>query len=331
MPLLRQTKDQLGSPYLVDHADNPVEWWAWGTDALDHARALDRPIFLSIGYASCHWCHVMAHESFEDPAIARLLNDSFVSIKVDREERPDIDAIYMAATQLQSGHGGWPMSVFLLPDGRPFMAGTYYPPEDRHGQVGFTRLLHALTDAWTNQRDAVTAQAGELQAALEREISFVDRLGSHPDALDLGASRRLLRDELVAKVDEDGGFGDAPKFPRPSYFEVLTAFDDDETRSALTRTLDAMSRRGLYDHLRGGFARYSVDAQWHVPHFEKMLSDQALLARGYLLASRRDTSRPEWRDVAHLDELSRLTRTERDFDELLSPQGPSRVPARWLR
>ncbi len=302
MPLLRQTKDQLGSPYLVDHADNPVEWWAWGTDALDHARALDRPIFLSIGYASCHWCHVMAHESFEDPAIARLLNDSFVSIKVDREERPDIDAIYMAATQLQSGHGGWPMSVFLLPDGRPFMAGTYYPPEDRHGQVGFTRLLHALADAWTNQRDAVTAQAGELQAALEREISFVDRLGSHPDALDLGASRRLLRDELVARVDEDGGFGDAPKFPRPSYFEVLTAFDDDETRSALTRTLDAMSRRGLYDHLRGGFARYSVDAQWHVPHFEKMLSDQALLARGYLLASRRDTSRPEWRDVA-LDTL----------------------------
>jgi hypothetical protein len=302
MPLLRETKDRLGSPYLVQHADNPVDWWSWGRDALERARELDRPIFLSIGYASCHWCHVMAHESFEDPAIARLLNDSFVSVKVDREERPDVDALYMAATQLLSGHGGWPMSVFLLPDGRPFMAGTYYPPRDRHGQVGFSRLLNALQDAWATQRDAVNAQAGELQEALEREVSFVDRLGSRPEALDLRAARRLQRDELVSRVDEEGGFGDAPKFPRPSYVEALLAWDDDESRSAVARTLDAMSRRGLYDHLRGGFARYSVDAQWHVPHFEKMLSDQALLARAYLLAARRNPTRPEWRDVA-LDTL----------------------------
>jgi hypothetical protein len=301
MPLLREAKDQLGSPYLAQHADNPVDWWSWGLDAFERARELDRPIFLSIGYASCHWCHVMAHESFEDPQVARLLNDSFISVKVDREERPDVDALYMAATQLVSGHGGWPMSVFLLPDGRPFMAGTYYPPQDRHGQVGFSRLLSAMIDAWGHQRDAVTTQASELQAAIEREVSFVDRLATPSGALDLRAARQLLRDEIVARVDEEGGFGDAPKFPRPSYIEALLGFDG-ESRSALARTLDAMSRRGLYDHLRGGFARYSVDAQWHVPHFEKMLSDQALLARAYLRAARADPSHPEWRDVA-LDTL----------------------------
>jgi uncharacterized protein YyaL (SSP411 family) len=300
-------RGRLGSPYLAQHADNPVDWWSWGLDALERARELDRPIFLSIGYASCHWCHVMAHESFEDPQVARLLNDSFVSVKVDREERPDVDALYMAATQLQSGHGGWPMSVFLLPDGRPFMAGTYYPPQDRHGQVGFSRLLHAMIDAWANQRDAVITQANELQEALVREVSFVDRLATRTEALDLRAVRRALRDDLVARVDEEGGFGDAPKFPRPSYVEALLGFDDDQSRSAVARTLDAMSRRGLYDHLRGGFARYSVDAEWHVPHFEKMLSDQALLARAYLLASRRDPTHPEWRDVA-LDTLGFVTR-----------------------
>jgi uncharacterized protein YyaL (SSP411 family) len=303
MPLLRDAKDTLGSPYLAQHADNPVDWWSWGLDALERARDLDRPIFLSIGYASCHWCHVMAHESFEDPAIARLLNDSFISVKVDREERPDVDALYMAATQLVSGHGGWPMSVFLLPDGRPFMAGTYYPPQDRHGQVGFSRLLSALVGAWNNQRDAVVSQAIELQEAIEREVSFVDRLASPAEALDLRSARRVLRDELVARVDAEGGFGDAPKFPRPSFVEALLDSGDDESRSAVTRTLDAMSRRGLYDHLRGGFARYSVDAEWHVPHFEKMLSDQALLARAYLLAARRVPTHPEWRDVA-LDTLS---------------------------
>jgi uncharacterized protein YyaL (SSP411 family) len=307
MPLLREVKDQLGSPYLAQHADNPVDWWSWGLDALERARELDRPIFLSIGYASCHWCHVMAHESFEDPGVARLLNDSFISVKVDREERPDVDALYMAATQVLSGHGGWPMSVFLLPDGRPFMAGTYYPPQDRHGQVGFSRLLEALTDAWNNQREAVSAQASELQEAIEREVSFVDRLAAPSGALDLRAARRLLRDELVARIDEEGGFGDAPKFPRASYVEALVGYGDDESHSALARTLDAMSRRGLYDHLGGGFARYSVDAQWHVPHFEKMLSDQALLARAYLLAARRDPTHPEWRDVA-LDTLGFVVR-----------------------
>ena len=298
MPRLRDVRDQLGSLYLESHADNPVEWWTWGSDALDEARRLDRPVFLSVGYAACHWCHVMAHESFEDPAVAQLLNDNFIAIKVDREERPDVDAIYMAATQLVSGHGGWPMSVFLLPDARPFMAGTYYPPVDRHGLVGFTRLLNAMSDAWTNQRAAVEAQAGELQSSLGREVRFVDHLAPFSDDIDLDGVRQRLRDELVARVDSDGGFGDAPKFPRPSYVEALLEFSDDESRSAVMRTLDAMSRRGLYDHLRGGFARYSVDAIWHVPHFEKMLSDQALLVRAYLRAAVAFDDRGDWREVA---------------------------------
>jgi hypothetical protein len=302
MPRLRATKDQLGSPYLRDHADNPVEWWTWGEDAFEHARDLDRPIFLSVGYASCHWCHVMAHESFEDENVAKLLNDSFVAIKVDREERPDVDALYMAATQLVSGHGGWPMSVFLTPDGRPFMAGTYYPPVERNGQASFTRLLLAMHDAWSNQRGVVEEQADQLRDAVAKEVAFIDHLGVHASNLNLGASRRILRDDLVSRVDEFGGFGSAPKFPRGSYVEVLLEFDDEEARLAVSRTLDAMSRQGLYDHLRGGFARYSVDERWHVPHFEKMLSDQALLARTFLRASRARPDRPEWRDVA-LDTL----------------------------
>ncbi|HEV3268091.1 MAG TPA: DUF255 domain-containing protein, partial [Acidimicrobiales bacterium] len=297
MPLLRDVRDELGSSYLLDHVDNPVSWRTWGQDTLDEAARSDRPIFLSIGYAACHWCHVMAHESFEDDEIARLLNDHFIPVKVDREERPDVDALYMSATQLVSGHGGWPMSVFLLPDGKPFMAGTYYPPTDRGGQVGFGRLLRALHDAWVNQRELVERQAGELANALGREVHFIDHLAPFDDTLDLGAIRNKLRDELIGQVDVEGGFGRAPKFPRPSFVEALLDFDDEEARDAVALTLDAMSRRGLYDHLEGGFARYSVDAEWHVPHFEKMLSDQALLARCYLRASV-IAQRPEWRDVA---------------------------------
>jgi hypothetical protein len=204
----------------------------------------------------------------------------------------------MAATQLVSGHGGWPMSVFLLPDGRPFMAGTYYPPEDRHGQVGFTRLLRAMRDAWTNQREAVEAQATELQTSLGREVRFVDHLAPLGRDIDLVEVRRRLREELVTRVDEDGGFGDAPKFPRPSYVEALLGFDDAPTRHVVEVTLNAMARRGLYDHLRGGFARYSVDATWHVPHFEKMLSDQALLVRAYQRAAQAYGGHEEWRAVA---------------------------------
>lgn len=301
MPLIRDVTGEIGSAYLLSHAANPVDWWTWGEDAFEAAHRLDRPVFLSIGYAACHWCHVMAHESFEDEQVATIMNRGFISIKVDREERPDVDALYMAATQLLSGHGGWPMSVFLLPDGRPFMAGTYYPPVDRHGQVGFTRLLNAMDEAWTGQRAVVVAQADELFGALQREVAFVDHLDARDEAIDLRAVRQRLRDDLVARVDADGGFGAAPKFPRPSYVNALLDFDDVEARDAVSRTLDAMSRRGLYDHLRGGFARYSVDSEWHVPHFEKMLSDQALLARTYRRAAR-VCHRDDWYDVA-LDTL----------------------------
>jgi uncharacterized protein YyaL (SSP411 family) len=308
MPLLRNVKEQLGSSYLLEHADNPVEWRTWGEDAFEAARERDCPIFLSIGYAACHWCHVMAHESFSDNGVARLLNEHFVAVKVDREERPDVDALYMAATQLVTGHGGWPMSVFLLPDGRPFMAGTYYPPTDRGGQVGFGRLLRAINEAWIDRRTLVESQAEELERALGREVRFVDHLAPLDAALDLATVRRRLRDDLVAQLDVDGGFGSAPKFPRPSYVEALLEFHDEEACDAVERTLDAMARGGLFDHLGGGFARYSVDAEWHVPHFEKMLSDQALLARCYLRASRvRDN--PQWREVA----LSTLDFLERDL------------------
>ena len=293
---------EASSAYLRQHADNPVDWWPWGRDALDEAVARDQPIFLSVGYAACHWCHVMAHESFEDPDVARLLNDNFVPVKVDREERPDVDALYMSATQLMSGHGGWPMSVFLTPDGRPFMAGTYYPPVDRHGQVGFSRLLSAINDAWANQRELIDRQADEVLVAVERDLHYADHLMISNASIDLATVRRTLRDELVDRVDDHGGFGDAPKFPRPSYVDALLEFDDAEALAAARRTLDAMSRGGMYDHLRGGFARYSVDAQWHVPHFEKMLCDQGLLARCYLRAARTFRAGNEWRDVA-LDTL----------------------------
>ena len=298
MPRLSEMTGRGLSLYLAQHVDNPVQWWAWGDDALETARRLDRPIFLSVGYAACHWCHVMAHESFENLEIASLLNESFIAIKVDREERPDVDAVYMAATQLLSGHGGWPMSVFLLPDGRPFMAGTYYPPVDRHGQVGFTRLVQAMADAWTHQREAVEQQAERIHQGLEREVAFIDHLVSESSPLDMRAARQRLRDELVERVDQFGGFGDAPKFPRPSYLEALLDFSDPQSTEAVRLTLEAMSREGLYDHVRGGFARYSVDGQWHVPHFEKMLSDQALLARAYFRAARTHTKQRQWREVA---------------------------------
>jgi uncharacterized protein YyaL (SSP411 family) len=242
MALLRDVKSELGSSYLLDHVDNPVQWRMWDDEVLEEARRSDRPLFLSVGYAACHWCHVMAHESFENDTIAAMLNEFFIPVKVDREERPDVDALYMAATQLVSGHGGWPMSVFLLPDGRPFMAGTYYPPTDRGGQVGFLRLLSALHDAWVSQRELIERQADELTGALSREVQFIDHLAPFNDAMDLGEVRRRLRHDLVDQVDRDGGFGGAPKFPRPSYVNALLEFDDQAAREAVARTLDATSR-----------------------------------------------------------------------------------------
>ena len=296
------------SPYLRQHAENPVEWFPWGDEALRRAREEDKPIFLSIGYASCHWCHVMAHESFEDPATAADLAKWFVSVKVDREERPDLDAVYMAATQALTGSGGWPMSVFCTPDGRPFYAGTYFPPVERHGMPAFRRVLQALGEAWVNERQQVLAQADALADAVRKEMRLAESLGEAEEAtrqdpsglIVPGAVESLDADALVAQVVEGlaagfdpqwGGFGPAPKFPRPTLVELClrragraTGSEADQARHMAVRTLDAMAAGGIYDHLVGGFCRYSTDARWLVPHFEKMLTDQALLSRAYLHA-----------------------------------------------
>ncbi len=277
------------SPYLRQHATNPVDWYPWGDEALARARAEDKALFVSIGYAACHWCHVMAHESFEDEAIAGLLGESFVSIKVDREERPDLDALYMAAVLAQQGSGGWPMSVFCTPDGRPFFAGTYYPPSDRGGYPGFPRVLGALAEAWRTQRDALEEQADALAEAVAKQVTLED--GLLPPASSSLPPFDPLLDAVVASLTgtfdrEWGGFGGAPKFPRPALVELCLrhhlATGEPGSLEMATRTLDAMAAGGIYDHLAGGFARYSTDRRWLVPHFEKMLTDQALLARAYL-------------------------------------------------
>ena len=270
------------SPYLLQHADNPVDWYPWGPEALERARAEDRPIFLSIGYSACHWCHVMERESFENPAIAEHLNREFVAIKVDREERPDLDDVYMAAVQAMTGSGGWPMSVFLTPELQPFFGGTYFPPEDRHGMVGFPRVLDAVADAYRNRRAEVAAQARELSAHLTSQLEVrPGRLDPEQRGMETAAAR------LLAGLDtRHGGFGGAPKFPPPMTLEFLLRrwrrARDPKLLSAVTLTLDRMAAGGICDQLGGGFARYATDGQWLVPHFEKMLYDNALLAHCYL-------------------------------------------------
>jgi uncharacterized protein YyaL (SSP411 family) len=271
------------SPYLLQHVHNPVDWHPWGEEALERARNEDRPIFLSIGYAACHWCHVMERESFEDPATADLLNGHFVPIKVDREERPDIDAIYMNAVQLMTGHGGWPLSVFLTPDLEPFMGGTYFPPDDRHGIVGFRTVLARIRDAWAERRAEIDRTAGRLAEHL-REIAR-GVVGGGGERL---GRREVLRAaaELTARFDSRwGGFGPAPKFPSEGALELLL---DEHVRGGesvplqvVDTSLERMARGGIYDHVGGGFARYSVDERWLVPHFEKMLYNQALLVPLY--------------------------------------------------
>jgi hypothetical protein len=279
------------SLYLRQHAENPVDWWQFGDAAFAEATRRDVPIFLSIGYAACHWCHVMAHESFEDDAIAAMINELTVPVKVDREERPDVDAQYMAATQAMTGHGGWPMTVLLTPDGRPFFAGTYFPPVARHGQPSLGQILTSVADVWANQRDEVQVQADRLAAAVREDASLIGSLVATGPPPGSRARLRQLVDALAARFDRHGaGFSPAPKFPHPSWIEacveswVVTGRDD--ARDMASATLDAMARGGLFDHVAGGFARYSVDARWDVPHFEKMLTDQALLAQAYLRASR---------------------------------------------
>jgi uncharacterized protein YyaL (SSP411 family) len=271
------------SPYLLQHVDNPVAWEPWGPEALERARREEKPIFLSIGYSACHWCHVMAHESFEDPATAELLNESFVNIKVDREERPDLDTVYMAAVQLLTGRGGWPMSVFLTPDLEPFFAGTYWPPEPRHGMPAFPQVVAAVTEAWRQRREAVVKQAAEITAALVRPA--VTDVGLAADAALLDAAALALERSYEPTF---GGFGSAPKFPHAMDLRLLLRTFSRTGRThdleMVTHTLACMAAGGMHDHLGGGFARYSVDDRWLVPHFEKMLYDNALLATAYLEA-----------------------------------------------
>jgi uncharacterized protein YyaL (SSP411 family) len=265
------------SPYLLQHADNPVDWFPWGDEALARARAEDRPILLSIGYAACHWCHVMEHESFEDEATANLMNEHFVNVKVDREERPDLDSIYMDAVVALTGHGGWPMTVFLTPDGEPFYGGTYYPPEPRHGLPSFRQVLAAVADAYRERRGDVARTAGQLADAVR---SSADRNPSR-DPLTSSLLHDAVRNLRAAFDARHGGFGGAPKFPPSSVLEFLLRRRELEM---VRTTLDGMAAGGMYDLVGGGFHRYSVDARWLVPHFEKMLYDNALLAATYLHA-----------------------------------------------
>jgi uncharacterized protein len=263
------------SPYLLQHRDNPVDWYPWGSEALARAQREDRPILLSVGYSACHWCHVMERESFEDPDTAAYMNEHFVNVKVDREERPDVDALYMEAVQAMSGHGGWPMTVFLDPEGVPFYGGTYFPPDEGRGMPSFRMVMEAVVKGYAEKRDELRQGASRMRA----HLGAIGRIEPMADAADAA-----LLDEAVATLRshadrEHGGFGRAPKFPPASSLELLLARGE---REIVETTLDAMLAGGIYDQLGGGFARYSVDAIWLVPHFEKMLYDNALLARAYL-------------------------------------------------
>ncbi|HVU03205.1 MAG TPA: aldo/keto reductase [Polyangiaceae bacterium] len=284
------------SPYLLQHATNPVDWYPWGPEALERAKREDRPILLSIGYAACHWCHVMERESFEDEATARLMNEHFVCIKVDREERPDLDDVYMTATVAMTGHGGWPMTVFLTPEQEPFFAGTYFPPKDAHGRPGFPTLLSRISELWQTKRAELAQQAKELVEHVRGRSETVQRAAVGEDAIQGAAG------ELLESLDaEHGGFGGAPKFPPSQALSLLLRLHrkipDPTLLEMVTKTLDAMKNGGIYDHVGGGFARYSTDERWLVPHFEKMLYDNAQLARVYLEAWQ-VTKNPEYRRIA---------------------------------
>jgi uncharacterized protein YyaL (SSP411 family) len=268
------------SPYLLQHAGNPVDWYPWGDEAFERAQATGRPLLVSVGYSSCHWCHVMEHESFSDQATATLMNELFVNVKVDREERPDVDALTMEACVTMTGQGGWPTTVFLTPDGRPFYAGTYFPPEPRHGLPSFRQLLQAIAAAWNDRRDDLEAQAERLVSALGGATRLEAGVEPLSRSLVEAAERGLARDYEPAF----GGFGTAPKFPPASAIELLLRRGGEEALGMVRRTLDGMAAGGLYDVVGGGFHRYSVDARWVVPHFEKMLYDNALLISAYLHA-----------------------------------------------
>jgi uncharacterized protein YyaL (SSP411 family) len=311
------------SPYLKQHAYNPVDWYPWGPEALEKARKLDRPIFLSVGYSACHWCHVMEHESFEDPEVAKILNDHFVSIKVDREERPDLDQIYMTAVQMMTGQGGWPMSMFLTPDLQPFYGGTYFPPDERYGRPSFKRLLLALVDAWQARRSEIGQQAGQITEHLQR----AGRLPAAVAGLEGATATTGLQPELLRHAvsalgrtfdSRFGGFGSAPKFPHAMELRVLLRawkrFGSEDALRMARLTLDKMAMGGMYDQLGGGFHRYSTDERWLVPHFEKMLYDNALLSLAYLEAFQA-TGDDSYREVVE-ETLDYVLR------EMTNPDGP---------
>jgi len=301
------------SPYLLQHAENPVEWYAWGKEAFQTAKKDDKPIFLSIGYATCHWCHVMAHESFEDEEIAQVLNAYFIAIKVDREERPDIDKIYMSVCQAMTGRGGWPLSIFMTPEGKPFYAGTYFPKSSRMGMPGFMDLLKQVASMWQKDR------AHLLKASEEVTHAIQPRLDSSTSVYDLGLENlKKSYTQLEMTFDPSwGGFSTAPKFPTPHHLTFLLRWHkrsgDSRALKMVEKTLDAMRRGGIFDQIGFGFHRYSVDEKWLVPHFEKMLYDQALLAMAYTEAYQ-VTGNEKYAQVAH--EI--FTYVERD---MTSPHG----------
>jgi uncharacterized protein YyaL (SSP411 family) len=300
------------SPYLLQHADNPVDWYPWGDEAFSKARAEDKPVLLSVGYAACHWCHVMEHESFEDDETAALMNQRFVSIKVDREERPDVDSLYMDAVVALTGQGGWPMTVFLTPEGEPFLGGTYYPPEPRHGLPSFQQVLTAVSDAYRERRGDVSRQASAIVEAVRQSTELAPSNDPLTESMLGDATRALQR-----QFDQGwGGWGGAPKFPQASTLEFLLRMHlrgDEDALPRVTQTLDAMAAGGMYDLVGGGFHRYSVDREWLVPHFEKMLYDNALLAAAYLHGWA-VTADPRYRDVTE-ETLDYMLR------ELLLPEG----------
>jgi uncharacterized protein len=290
------------STYLLQHAHNPVDWYPWGEEALARAKAEDKPILLSVGYSACHWCHVMEHESFEDEHTAASMNDLFICIKVDREERPDIDEIYMKAVQMLTGHGGWPMTVFLTPDLKPFFAGTYFPPQDKHGIPSFSRVLTSVASAWNEQRDSVESSASEIT----KHLAVFEKVPETRTELHQRVIERSV-DTLYRAFDKDfGGLGGAPKFPHPSALSLIMQHCVENStwqyagwkncHEMLVKTLDEMACGGIYDQLGGGFARYSVDRQWLIPHFEKMLYDNAQLCRNYLQGYQL-TGRPFWAQI----------------------------------
>ncbi len=284
------------SPYLQQHAHNPVDWYPWGDEAFDRAKKEDKPVFLSIGYSTCHWCHVMEYESFENEQIAEIMNEYFVSIKVDREQRPDVDQIYMNAVQLMTGSGGWPLSVFLTPDRKPFYGGTYFPPKDTFGRPGFERVLVAIANAWENQRQQLVDSAGKLSGFLADGTRPTGETKLSPDLL------KGAFDYLQSTFDTTyGGFGAAPKFPQPTNLSLLLYYrhrtGEKDALNMVEKTLDEMAKGGMYDHIGGGFHRYSTDAIWLVPHFEKMLYDQALISKTYIQAYQ-ITKKKKYADIA---------------------------------